>query len=199
MSDKDEIIEISTVPAFLTKKEQDAYRYWQASNKPALSASLQAKLFELFLNGKSTEEILRMNPALGLGEIVQARISGEWDKRLEDYRNSLLDNTMRRVQQSTLESVTFVCDLLAATNKLEGDKIKKYLLTGDDRELGNIRIDSLAGYGRAIDTLQKLTGQDKKVNVTGGVSITHKMNDSGGSSAMSSDDAAGLLKMLLGK
>lgn len=157
----------------LSEKEQYAYRYWCNSNQPAVAPSLNAKLFQLFLNGKGCEEILRLNNNLSLGQIVAARVDGKWDERRDDHLDALLAQTSLRVQQVTLETADFVCDLFAVANREHGDKLRRYLQTGNELELGDFRITSLHGFKQAIEILQKLTGQDRqtstKVNIQGEV------------------------------
>lgn len=185
----------------LSERELAAYRNWQIGKYPALAPDTQVKLFQLFLNGKGCEEIRRLNQQYTLGQIVQARIFGEWDRRYQDHVNDLLDNTKNRAMQTTLESINFVSDLLAATNKLHGDKISKFLQSGNEKDLGDLQITSLTGYKTAVELLQKLTGQDKQQRLTSDVTITHKADESllAVARAPNSEEAAEILKMLLGK
>jgi hypothetical protein len=88
-----------------------------------------------------------------------------------------------------MESVMFSADLLASANKMFGDKLKKYIQTGDERELGTLKIDSLKQYRDAVELLLKLTGQDKKVEITGQVKQTVEFTG-----PMTPKDAAALLK-----
>lgn len=187
--------------ASLDDREVAAFRRWQNSNQPALAPDTQAKLFALFLNGKSTEEIRRLNAQFSLGQIVHARVTGKWDELRQRHIEDLLLNVKQRVAQVTMESVTFVSDLLAAANKEHGDRIARYLATGNEKELGDLRITSLQGYKTAVELLQKLTGQDKQQKVAGEVTITHKADESMErvSKAPSPEEAAGILKLLLGK
>ena len=79
-------------------------------------------------------------------------------------------------------------------------KIAKFLQTGNEKDLGDLQITSLTGYKTAVELLQKLTGQDKQQKVTGDLTITHKADDSmSAGRAPSSEEAAEILKMLLGK
>jgi hypothetical protein len=175
---------------------------WRGTEKPPLAPSLNAKLFQLFLQGKGTEEIRRLNPQLGLGEIVAARIEGRWDERREEHLDALLSNTSLRVQQVTLETADFVCDILAVANREHGDRLRRYLQSGDETELGDFRVTTLAGFKTAIEMLQKLTGQDRqtssKISVVG--EVVHRP-DSILSVARppTSAEATSALKLLLGK
>ncbi len=64
-----------------------------------------------------------------------------------------------------METATLVCDMLAVANVEHGDKLQRYLQTGDARELGDFKIDSISNLKTTIEILQKLTGQDRQSTV----------------------------------
>ncbi len=173
----------------LSPEERKAYKLYVQKNDPPLSPSVQAQLFSLYLNGTSCEEIAKLNPNFSLGMIVRARVEGLWDERRDAHLESLFSGVRERVQQVQMESVVFTSDLLSSANKMFGDKLKKYLQTGDERELGALRIDSLKQYRDAVDLLMKLTGQDKKIEVTGQTKTVVEFTG-----PVSPKDAAALLK-----
>src|ERR1700761_7167089 len=102
----------------LDEKELAALRYFQRSKQPSLSADTQAKLFRLYLNGKTTSEIHRLNPQFSLGQVVQAKIKGEWDRRYNEHIDELLKTTQQRVMQVTMESIQFISDVISAANTM---------------------------------------------------------------------------------
>jgi hypothetical protein len=161
---------------------------------------LNAGLFALFLAGKDTGEIHRLNPALSLGQIVEARISGNWDARRDEYLDKLLTETATNVQRASLEAATFISDLLTVANKEHGDKLKRYLQTGNPKELGDFKIDNLTQLKVAIETLQKLTGADKKsvVNVSGEVLHRPVASVEEPATRTTPGESAAILKLLLG-
>lgn len=165
-------IAIQRARALLSEKEESAYDYFCKSDQPALAPSLNAKLFTLWLNGKSCEEIRRLNQGLTLGQIVAARIEGDWDALRKEHLDRLLQETSTRVQQTTFETADLVCDMLAAANKEHGDRLRRYLQTGDEKELGDMRITGISGLKSAIEILQKLTGQERQKSVTIGGELT---------------------------
>lgn len=180
----------------LDEREEAALKYFQRSRQQALSADTSAKLFRLFLSGKTTHEIHRLNQSFSLGQIVHARIKGEWDRRYREHMDELLDNTQKRVMQVTLESINFVSDLITAANAMHGDAVKKYLQTRNPADLGELQIKTLAGYKLAIELLQKLTGQDKQTKVGGEVVVTHK-TEQPSKNVPSAEEAAEILKVLV--
>src|SRR6185436_3133870 len=170
--------ELEVTYSQLDERERYALKKWQSSDHPPLSHELNAKLFRLFLNGKTTHEIHRLNSQYSLGQIVNARIKGEWDRRYQEHLDELLTGVKLRVQQVTLETIDFFADLISAANQMHGDAIKRYLQTKDPKDLGGIQITNLAGYKTAIELLQKLTGQDKQNKVGGELTVIHEAGES---------------------
>jgi hypothetical protein len=174
----------------LSPEESRAYRLYLKKNDPPLAPRIQAELFSLYLNGSSTEEIAALNPNFSLGMIVRAKVDGLWDMRREEHLDRLLSTVKDRAMQVQLESVVLTSDMLASANKMFGNKFKKFLQTGDDKELGTLKIDSLKQYRDAVDLFMKLTGQDKKMEIKSDtkttVEFTGKLNPT---------QAAALLKL----
>lgn len=165
---------LTIVRAKLSPTELKAYDDYLEKGAPSLAPSVQLQLYQLFLNGKSTDEIARLNPNFSLGMIVRARVEGFWDEKRDAHLAQLLEGVRERVQQAQLEAVNFACDMLSAVHKLQGDKIKKYLQTGNQEELeglgGNL---SLKTYKEVVELLLKLTGQDSKDKKVSG-EVLHK-------------------------
>lgn len=155
----------------LSQVELKAYEDYVEQGKPPLAPSVMAQLYQLHLNGKSCEEIARLNPNFSLGMIVRARVDGLWDEKREAHIAEMLEGVRERVQATQLEAVNFACDMMSAIHKLQGDKLKKYLQTGNPEELeglgGNLNLKT---YKEVIEILLKLTGSDKESKKE----ITHK-------------------------
>jgi len=156
LSDKDKALER------LSERERIAYNDWQENkNKPPLAPSLSAKLYNLFLNGYDCHEIVRLNEGLySLGMVLEARVRDGWDQRRHDYLESLFSSVEDKAKQTQAESVMFLTDLMAATHKHYGDKLKKYIQSGDINDLGDMRLDSPGAYKKVVEMFLKLTGQD---------------------------------------
>lgn len=183
---------LSRIAPLLTEREIIAYDYWRQTEQLPLAPSTNAKLFNLFLNGKSCEEIRKLNQQLSLGQIVAARIEGDWDARRDDHLNHLLNETVKRVQQASLETTDFLCDMLTVANKEHGGKLRAYIQNSDPKELGDFRITSLQGLKTVIETIQKTTGVDRhqKITVTG--EVVHRQE-----SKTTSEQANEILKQLM--
>lgn len=165
-------------------------------SQPHLAPALNASLYQLWLMGKDTEEIRRLNPTLSLGSIVAARVDGQWDERKEEYLAALLDKAAARVQQTTLEQVDLMCDVLALARKEQGDKIKRYIQTGADADKPDVRIDGIRTLKTAIEILQTLTGKDKQARITLTGDLTHKV-EAAISKQPTPDQANQVLQLLL--
>lgn len=192
-NDRTEMIKSRLSPAELKAYEDYA-------GKPSLAPSVQMQLYQLYLNGKSCDEIVRLNPNFNLGMVVRARVENLWDEKREAHIAQLLEGVRERVQQAQLEAVNFACDLLSAVHKLQGDKLKKYLQTGNAEELeglgGNL---SLKTYKDVIELLLKLTGQDKdnKKQVTGEVLHKHTVEAAPGKPpSLTPSKAAKILELI---
>jgi hypothetical protein len=146
----------------LSAREAYAYTIWKGTDKPLIGSTLNAQLFQLYINGKSTEEIRRLNPQLGLGEVVAAKVEGRWDDHKDDYLQKLNEGTAGRILQSTLETADFLCDALAVIRKKFGDRFQRYLQTGDEKELGDIKLENFTQLKGVVESMQKLVGHDQK-------------------------------------
>lgn len=159
----------------LTYREEAALRMHMQAQEPALSTSMQAQLFELYLNGNSCEQIAKLNKSIRLGAIVRACQEGDWYQKKTSYMNQLLEDVRSRVEQVQCESLYFASSLLAAAHKMYGTKIQRYLQTGDEKELGELGIYTLRQYKEVVDLLLKMTGQDNNKKVSGKVDVTHNV------------------------
>lgn len=160
VSSKEERLEKAA--ARLNDKELEAYTAFCASKQPSISPVTAAKMFGLYINGSDCTEIKKLSPGFDLGQIVHAKVLGNWDVLKEEHLERLLLEVRGRVQQVQLETIMVVADALSATNKANSDAIKKFLLTGDNSELRGTIADSLnaKNYKELIDLIMKLTGQD---------------------------------------
>lgn len=182
----------------LSPKEKGAYEYWKNSDQAPIEPKMQAKMYSLFISGKTCTEIQELHPEYSLGRVVHARVIGEWDEKYQKYLSDLLDTTSKRVMQVTLESANFISDLLTAANKLHGERIKKFLKSGDSKDLDGLEISSIRGYKDAIELLKALTGQDQQKKISGNVIVSHTVTQPS-ESAPSKEEASQLLKALLYK
>jgi hypothetical protein len=178
----------------LSQAEREAYHKYESKGGYALAPSAQAQLFALYLNGSSCEEIAELNKSFSLGMIVKAKVDGLWEQRKENHIRGLLETVKDRVTQVQMESAIFATDVLSAANKLYGTKLKKYIQTGDEKDLGELAITSLKQYKDAVELLLKITGQSNTAKVT----IDGEVKQTVSVERLSAKDAALLLKSIEG-
>lgn len=152
--------------ASFPERERKAYDYFCKSDQASVAPSTNAKFFALFLAGKTVAEIHRLNSNLSLGQVVAARIQGDWDRRRVEYMDELLKGAADRQVQSQLESIEFLQDMLAVLKKRDGDKYRLYLQTGDESHLnGTLQINSIDAIKKVVEAIQKLQGTEQTVHV----------------------------------
>jgi hypothetical protein len=171
---------------WLSDSEKYALKYFRANFQKGeahtfpLSVDSQIELFELYLNGRSLSEIRQANPKFSLGQIVDSAVVGDWQQKKQEYLETLLQNAKSRLQQISCESVRFLSDQMAVAHKIQGEKLQKYLQTGNEDDLGEFGIKNLRQYKEAAELLVRVTGQDKisTVNVQG--EVKHSGNEAVG-------------------
>lgn len=174
----------------LTDEERSTYLSWlETKNKPSISPVLAAQMFELFLSGATCDEIAKVNSGMFVaGQILEARVAHGWDDKRDKYLADLYGGVLEKVKKTQVEAVGFTSDLLAAAHKQYGTKLRKYIQSGNEKDLeGSIQLGSLQTYVKAVETLMKLTGQDKKEKGAGPVVV---MAGGGTAGAQDSEQSA---------
>jgi len=114
------------------------------------------------VHGISCAEIVVLNaPAYVVEQVLEARVRDQWDEKRRTYTDDLYAGILNNVRQTQVESIQFVSTLLAAAHKHHGQKLRRYLQTGDEKDLDGMSIDSFRSYKTVAETLLKLTGQDR--------------------------------------
>lgn len=147
-------------PDPLNERERYAFNRHVEKRDSPISPHTAVKLFELFLAGRSCEDIRRLNPQFTLGQIVHARIEHEWDRQLEEHLEGLYRNASSRLQQVQVETAVTLANILAAKNRIYQDRVLKFIQSGDEEHLRDLGLAGLDGYRKLIEALQKLTGQE---------------------------------------
>lgn len=151
------------------------------------------------MNGSNCDELLRLNPGLGLGAIVRARVEHSWDLRKEEYTSWLYQKTKEKYQKSQLEAIEFASDAMSVYHKMWGDKFKRFIQTGNPEELSDFRNMSFKNYKDFTDMLLRLTGQDNSSNQKVSGEVVHKVETSKPTidhRPLSSSDAASILQVI---
>lgn len=137
-----------------------------AGGKHQLAPDTAARFFELYLNGSSIDEIHRLNKAFPVEAIHIARVKYDWDTSKDLYILELQSSIKQKVLKAQIESTALMTDVLSAAYRMHGDKIKKYLQTGDESAVkGVFGVESIAQLLKVVDSLQKITGQSNQIKV----------------------------------
>lgn len=197
------ISEMNTVLS--PEEKQELTSYLEKGGNP-LSPDTAAKFFELFLNGTNCYDIWKINKAFPYGAIIDARVKYRWDSQKEEYAIRLQTDIKNKVAQAQLETADLMSDMLLAAKKRNSAKIKRYLQTGDEKELDDsLKIESLKTLRDIVEGLMKITGQDRNVTVKNineskqslDVNITSGVLSSGNNiETLQTEDAAAILKIL---
>lgn len=147
--------------ALLSVEERVELERFRRSGKPGLSPQAALKLYQLWVEGVTCQEIVALKPEFSLGLILHTRIDQRWDLRREAYLADLYLNANDRLKQVGAEALNFLSIVLAAAHKDHGERLKKYLMTGDPKDLGVMHITSMKEYKATIETIAKLTGADR--------------------------------------
>lgn len=168
-----EIVKTPDLLSALSLPEQQALEYFEKKSAVtatrgrgdpdsySLAPDVQARMFNLFLQGRTLQDIRAVNPQFGLGQIVHAAVVGRWFGRRDEYLDELLVSVRNRAVQSVAEAVNFVADQMAATHALHADQVAKFLQTRDVGDLGGFAATSVKQYKELVELLIRLTGQDK--------------------------------------
>jgi hypothetical protein len=164
----------------------------------SLAPETAAKFFELFLNGSDAKEIQKLNKAFPLGSILDAQIKYRWSEKRDAYASDLQDRVVAKVKKAQLETTELMTDMLVAARKKYGDKLKKFIQTGNEEDLdGVLNIESLNGLMKITEGLLKVTGQDRTTKVE--TKSTQNVNvnvNSGQTGDLSPEDAAEILNIM---
>lgn len=169
------------------------------SGKHPLSPETAANFFGLFLSGNSIGEIHRLNKAFPYEAILWASVKYDWHEKRDEYALNLQAQTAQKVMVAQMETAGLMADLLSAANRKHGDKIKKYIQSGNENDLGEgLSIESLHNLMKIAESLQKITGQANTVKVktenTQNVNVNVTANTNGQN--MDPTTAAAILKVI---
>lgn len=151
--------------SILNKRELELYQDYLEVHGEIIAPNTSLIYYQQFLAGFSCEEIAIKNPGVDVGSIIDARLRYKWDERKEEYISNLYKTMQERYVQVQMEAVHYVSDMLSAAHKLNGDKYRRFLISGNPNDLEGLEISSLKQYKEVVDLLLKLTGQDKKQQI----------------------------------
>jgi hypothetical protein len=147
---------------YLTNEEKGSLTVYVEAGGMPIAPNTASGLYELFLNGSTTMDIWKMNKNIPYGAIVDARIRFNWDEQKDLYASELHSKIRDKVVKAQLEMTSLLSDVMAVANKKHSEKLRKFLQSGDEKHLeGTISVDSIMGMQKIIESMMKITGQDK--------------------------------------
>lgn len=149
----------------LDERERQALEYFETSYRLGTTApiapSTADRMFTLWLRGLSTEDIRALNWGFGLGAIVDARVRYGWDRRMAEYDQQQVTDTAAAIRRAQIETAALAADMLSASALLNREKLQRYMMTRDERDLGDLAITNTKQWKDALEILLKATQQDQ--------------------------------------
>lgn len=126
-----------------------------------ISPTLAASMFNLFLENYPCTKIAEINKGFTESDVLYCRYRFNWDDQRNQYADTLQQQMLNKLKKIQFESLEFLTNTLSVLHKSERDKMLTYLQTGKPEDKPEMWIKSIAGYKSIIETIQKLTGEDK--------------------------------------
>jgi|SRR6185437_6900945 len=182
----------------LDEREMEAYRYVLKTRPIEIAEETSERMYQMFLQGRTCEDIRKANKGYALGQIVACRIKYGWDARVVQHRTTLAATVPDRAIQTSLENVDFVTKLLTVNRIVMEEAIDKFMLSRNPDDLkGVIQAKNAKELKELVELLMKMTGQDKKrIEFSGKVTVDQR---TGPPNTMSSDEADKIAQQLLGQ
>jgi hypothetical protein len=182
----------------LDQREMGAYKHVLNTRQAEIAEDTAERMYEMYLTGKTCEDIRKANKGYSLGQIVACRIKYGWDVRVAQYKEALQVAVPDRAIQTSLETVDFVSKLLTVNRMRMEEAIDRYMLSRNEDDLkGVILAKNAKELKELVELLMKMTGQDKKrIEFSGKVTVAQ---GTGTPNSMSSSEADAIAKQLLGE
>jgi len=179
---------------YLSASERELLENYIKSGGAEISLSTANRFFELYINGSDIDEILRLNPGFPKAAILWLKAKYDWEQAKNDLMVKLQSNIAEKVMKAQLDAASLYADMISATTKRHQDNLKKYIQTGDEKYLSKtLPIDNVTQLQKAVEGLQKVTGQDKNFKITKEDKTSVDINITGTGSNMSAETATKIL------
>jgi len=126
-----------------------------------IAPTLAADMLNLFMENYSCSEIAKINKGLSEIDVLYCRYKYNWDEQRDKYAKELQEQVVQKLMKMKLESMEFLTNMLSVLHKDERQKMMTYLQTGKEEDKPKSWVNGIGAYKSIIETLQKLTGEDK--------------------------------------
>jgi hypothetical protein len=150
-----------------TKKPNFTEREWTLLSTVAdtgvkpISPSLSAEMLNLYMESYSCEQIAHMNKGFAEVDVLYCRYKYDWDGQRDRYAKQLQEQVVQKLAKLKMESMEFLSNMLSILHKDEREKMIAYLQSGREEDRPKIWATNITTYKSVIETIQKLTGEDK--------------------------------------
>lgn len=145
-------------PSYLTQEEQSILDQWTGNG---LLTGDKLKAFAAFLDNMSCLEITEMYPELSMGALLKTRIQDEWDVKRNEFLEQLYLQAMNNAKKAHLDGVNFVSSITGIFHKKYAPMIKKYYVTGDPEDLGELKDLKFRDYKTTMELLIKMVALER--------------------------------------
>lgn len=156
-----------------TQKEIELLNQALEEGVRPIADSLATQFYNLFIEGLTCREIAQRNKPIQERDILYLRWKNQWDQKRMEALNVLIQRVSQKLTKGKLEAADFLTTLASAYHKQYADQLLKYLQTGKEEDKPDF--PSLKYYKEIIELLNKITGEDRKIQVDAVVS--HSVNN----------------------
>src|SRR5579871_5000532 len=102
-----------TKKVFFTDKEWQLLLAAEENGVKAISPTLSAEMFNLFLENYSCAKIAEINKGFSETDVLYCRYKYNWDDQRNDYASMLQQQVLQKLQKVKFESLEFLTNMLA--------------------------------------------------------------------------------------
>ena len=142
----------------MTPVELSILKEYKEAGLPEVARITQENIFEwfnLYMSGRTYSEISEKCKA-PIERILFIADRNKWFEKKHTHFENIMNRISSRLDQSKLEGVAFMFDLMSFVHKYHGSQIEEYLRTGDPKIAANINMKSLDKYFKTVEALNKL-------------------------------------------
>lgn len=180
MADIQKYISPETAP-FFSIQEINILNSWIERGGSNLPPSVAENFLTLFCEGRSVDEIQKLNNKYPLAQILYARYAYKWDEKLVNYVEHQSKILPMRLKAAQMKAINHILDKLAVTDMYFKKQMEIYIQNPIPSNLPSNLIASSSEYKEVVETINSimkvgtsLTGETAQA---GGNSVTVVVNN----------------------